>query len=447
MQNTSSLKIGNFSRAFEKLIRRKQVRAFEKEAGLRRRRPPKLSVHELIMSLVFHFLNDRGYFSSHIRQMSGKKISDSAVSQRRGKMPWDIFDKIMKVALKPLAQITQKKHSGCFYHGYRLIGIDGTQFSLSNTPRILAHARKAVSRRLKAAFAKMGACVLVELGFHNPVAVDIARNGESEGTLARRLLEKLPEVSLLLADRLYGVGVLIAEILEVCRSRQSAFLIRVRSNLKTRLIERQRDGSAIVEVRLPTRKTIWVREVRGWVRTRNGKRIQIRLWTSLLDPKKHPAMELLKLYAQRWEQELFFKELKVEMGHGSLLASHLIPTAAQEVAAMILAHAMLVQFRVQAGALANREVLKISFVQTLEMTCSLWATLQATEDMLSLKQQQIVTQRYLRLMAQQPIVPRRQRSCPRAVRQPIKSWPRLIKNTYHHAPFSYEITPLPASIS
>jgi len=32
-------------------------------------------------------------------------------------------------------------------------------------------------------------------------------------------------------------------------------------------------------------------------------------------------------------------------------------------------------------------------------------------------------------------------------RPPIKSWPRLIKNIYHHSPFSYEITPLPASIS
>jgi len=82
----------------------------------------------------------------------------------------------------------------------------------------------------------------------------------------------------------------------------------------------------------------------------------------------------LKLYAQRWEQELFFKELKIEMGHGSLPASHLIPTAAQEIAALILAHAMLVQFRVQAGSLANTEVLRISFVQTLEMTCSLWTT-------------------------------------------------------------------------
>jgi hypothetical protein len=29
-------------------------------------------------------------------------------------------------------------HPECFFHGYRLVGVDGTQFSVVNTPAILA---------------------------------------------------------------------------------------------------------------------------------------------------------------------------------------------------------------------------------------------------------------------------------------------------------------------
>ena len=45
----------------------------------------------------------------------------------------------------------------------------------------------------------------------------------------------------------------------------------------------------------------------------------MRLWTSLLDWKKHPAGELLALYAQRWEQESFYRELKVDMRSSPLV--------------------------------------------------------------------------------------------------------------------------------
>jgi hypothetical protein len=68
----------------------------------------------------------------------------------------------MKAALRPKAD--EEKHPHAFYKGWRLMAIDGTPFSVSNTPQILASLSKAASRSMKAAFAKLGALILC--GWH-----------------------------------------------------------------------------------------------------------------------------------------------------------------------------------------------------------------------------------------------------------------------------------------
>jgi hypothetical protein len=43
--------------------------------------------------------------------------------------------------------------------------------------------------------------------------------------------------------------------------------------------------------------------------------------------------------------------------------------------------------------------------------------------------------------------PRRKRSCPRAVRQPVSSWPRLLKNTYQVGETQWEMSAIKKGIS
>lgn len=123
------------------------------------------------------------------------------MSERRQNLALKVFQTIMGEALAPKAQ--EKKHPEAFYRGWRLVAMDGTQYSVTNTPQILSSLSKAASRRMKAVFAKIGAVVLVEIGVHNPLAVEIGAEGESEMTLAKRLRSHLPEKSLLIADRYY----------------------------------------------------------------------------------------------------------------------------------------------------------------------------------------------------------------------------------------------------
>jgi hypothetical protein len=60
----------------------------------------------------------------------------------------------------------------------------------------------------------------------------------------------------------------------------------------------------------------------------------------LLEPKRDPAERLRQLYAPRWEIELTIAEWKVQMHDGERLGRYTVQTAAQEIAALLLAHAV-----------------------------------------------------------------------------------------------------------
>jgi hypothetical protein len=355
-----------------------------------------------------------------------------------------LFERILRVALRPRASPSQ--HPQAFYHGLRLLGLDGTGFAAANTPQLVRSLGKAASRRFRAAFARVKLAALVELGLHNPIAAAIGHDGESEYSLAQRLIGQLPADSLLLADRLYGLPAFVLEFLAQCRAHNGEFLVRVRSNLQTQVVESFADGSALVSARSARRKgqpqqTILVREIQGRVRTRAGRWVTVRLWSSLLDVRAHPARELLALYAQRWEMELTVEEWKVTLQGGERLASYTVETAAQEIAALLLAHAVLVEVRCAASERAEIEVLRISFSTTLRLVQALWSMLEIGKGLHSPAQEQALVERTLQAIAKAAIAKRRPRSCPRAVRQTMTDWPRLIRRREDHGEFQYQIIP------
>ena len=188
---------------------------------------------------------------------------------------------------------------------------------------------------------------------------------------------------------------------------------------------------------------ILVREVRGRVRRPGGAWSEVRLWTSLLDAKAHPALELLALYARRWEQELAYRELKVDLraSGDSPLASHTPDTAAQEIVALLVAMAMVARARLQIAQAAGAATLRVSFGRTLAALQPLWMLLSVGGDLLSANQRRAFVARVLRPLTGQMLLPkRRARGCPRTVRQPIKGWPRTTNTHAHKGDWQYELS-------
>ena len=423
----STATAGGFLAAWQQLLRH-----FVPGAPARRGCKPRVSLSALLAALVFHVMNSSGTLAEHFALLFDDALNDSSCASRRARLPWTVFADLMRRTLRPQAQ--KRRHPDAFWRGLRLLAMDGVQFSLTNTPQVKRTTQKAKSRRGRAAFAKIISSVLLEIGHHNPLAAAIGRAGESEWALARQLLAQLPKGALLLADRLHGCAAFVAQVLPACQRVGSHFLIRARSNIKAQTLQRFKDGSRLV--RVPVRQKgkpqvivqwLELREIRVTVQRPGHRSSALRLWTDLLDPVSAPAEEMVALYAQRWEQELFYRQLKRQLRKNEVLQSHTVETGAQEIAAMMVAASLLAAERARAAG-GKVPVLRVSFGKLLELLRPLWLVLALGEDVLEEWQKAELSRRFNE-QARGCLTPRRRkRSCPRAVRQPVSKWPRLLEN-------------------
>ena len=409
----------------------------------RRGRTPRVPVAQLLPALTFHVMQDAGTLADHLFQLFREPLADSSWSDRRLRLPWEIFADLMRRALRPRA--TARQHREAFWRGWRLVALDGTQFSLINTPQITATFEKAQTRRGRAAFAKITTAVLLELGLHNPLAAAIGRHGESEWAMAHRLLAQLPKRALLLADRLYGVTAFVVHARAACARVGSHFLLRASRSVKPRVIKRLSDGTRLVHLAVrarnsPTQIVDWleVRELRVRVGRTGHRSHELRLWTSLVDPDAAPALELARLYASRWEHELYFREVKRHLRKTDVLQSHTVETGAQEIAALVLASALLATERARA-ANGQVPVLRVRFGQVLNIVRGMWLFFGPFDDLVNDRLKNRVVRRGYTLMRRSLTDKRRSRSCPRAVRQTVKAWPRLLQTQSIEGPVHFKL--------
>lgn len=394
------------------------------------RRPRKRETAQLVADLIFHQLHQDGTLAQHGARLGGESISDSAYAQRRALLPQELFSQLLSSALEPLAE--PGRHPDAFFEGWRLIGVDGTEVSVTNTPGN-QRLRKANSRRGKAAFAKLKLVTAMELGLHNPLAAQTGELGDYEVALALALWPRLPEHSLVIIDRLYGVARHMAQMIAAGKGRELALLVRVRSaSIKTRAIKTLSEGSRLVEIRParrrgePVPEALVVREIRAQLDVPGAKPVAVRLWTTLLDEKAYPGIALARVYVQRWEHELAYRELKLDVRKGDVLDSHSPATALQELAAIVLAVAAVARVRAAATDLLEVPARRVSLRKLLLATRSLWEAFDLGGRSLSAKQKRHMIERYFERLQGEAILPeRRPRHCQRAIRQPVSGWPRL----------------------
>jgi hypothetical protein len=403
---------------------------------------PKLTAPELVSSLVFHQLQDGGTLAKHAAQLHGVKMTDSAHTQRRELLPVELFEAITASALRPLAD--EDRHKDCFFEGLRLQVVDGSQFSVLNTPILKKQLPKAASRRLEAAFAKVRLVCAIELGTHAPIAVAVAPASEGEQTLAKRLWVSLPGDSLSVMDRLFGTARTLDEAMTGTQGRNAHFLVRIRENIKVDVLKHLPDGSSLVDVPVKEGskiiKKLRLREINAAGIGRDGKKFTLRLWTTLLDPKRYPADRLAGEYAERWEGEIFYRELKLDVRSAPVLASHTLETALQELLALVLASAVLAHLRVETSERLDVPARRVSFFKLLLATRQLWATYHLAGATLTAAAKAHIWRQFQEDLRYTAILPeRRARTCPRVLRQPVSKWPRKLTQPSHTGKVRIEI--------
>src|SRR5271154_2106991 len=103
MQNKTFVSATTFKILFKELFTWYFIYSLLRPCGWRRRCPPYLTPVELIQSLVFHTVAEAGTLAQHVKQLTGKNITDGALAQRRALMPPTVFEELMGAALKPKA--------------------------------------------------------------------------------------------------------------------------------------------------------------------------------------------------------------------------------------------------------------------------------------------------------------------------------------------------------
>ena len=200
-------------------------------------------------------------------------------------------------------------------------------------------------------------CVTVFYDLYRGVAKEVLfypNAAEAELPRAQDLLAALAKGTLLMADRLYAS----VQYFHLLAGQGLYGLFRRNGRLKIKRLEvlsrKQGSRSFLEDVLVQvgcgaTQPTITLRLIRY-----RGPGRHLDLLTNILDPKKLPAQEAVKLYGLRWSIERMFLDLKETLNLHSLYASH--PNlVAQQVYAVALVHAA---FRVaQAGIAAKARVL------------------------------------------------------------------------------------------
>jgi hypothetical protein len=295
--------------------------------------------------------------------------SKSAIFQARERLGFEPVKALFERVATPLTPTGQP---GAWLAGRRLVAIDGTTFDVADSVvNDEFFGRPGTAKGERSAFPQVRVVALAECATHAIFDAEIGTYRESEAVLSRRLVDRLEPGMLLLADR----GFTGFDLWQQAVAAGADLLWRAKNNVRPRLIEVLADGSWLGEMRRNNAKLdtehVVVRVVDYTVDDGRGTGDSgpFRLFTTLLDPDEVTAIELAAAYAQRWEIESAFDELKThQRGARTVLRSKSPALVLQELWGHLCCHYAIRTLMFEAAHHARVDPDRVSFVAALRIT-------------------------------------------------------------------------------
>ena len=297
--------------------------------------PSRVVVYLLLAACLFPEAGYRGVWRRLAAGLAGLPVaapSAGALAQARRRVGPEplrfLFDLLRGPACVP-------RERGARWHGLLACAIDGTIFSVPDTPANLARFARGGGMHGGTGYPQVRLLALVACGTRTIIDAVFGPTSSGETSYAPALLRSLRAGMIVLADRNFGSGPLAGQV-----SRTGAeFLIRVRtgnSSPKLPVLARHGDGSWRSRFGgVPVR----VIDARVTVTTAAGCRTSLyRLVTTLLDEHAHPAGSLAALYHERWEIETAYLEVKSAMLGGRVLRARTPAGLDQEIYALLITY-------------------------------------------------------------------------------------------------------------
>ena len=258
------------------------------------------------------------------------------------------------------------------WKGLLVVALDGSTFKVPDSDENQRRFGLPGASRGRAAFPQMRALFLVSTKLRFILGEGFAPYRRAENTMALRMVNSLPPSCLVLLDRAFNSWSLLLGI----RQKGNHFLVRAKSNLRGEVRGVLGPGDRLVEMRVrshrrlpgaPHQKTLLVRELTVRIQ---GK--VHRFLTSLLEPSYCSAVELVHLYAQRWEEEIAIDEIKTHQCSATTVNRPVIfrcktsRRVLQEAYGLVIAYNLVRTVITESGVRFQVDPLQISFVDSIE---------------------------------------------------------------------------------
>lgn len=293
--------------------------------------------------------------------------TNGAIVNARRRLGSEPVETIARAVMRPAAD---RDVDGAWYQDWRLVGMDGTVFTVPDSESNDQEFGRPGSGRGqgRTAYPQIRAACLVELGTHAVFDARMAGCAAYEAALGQEMFPSLRPGMLVLADRYFYSFDRWSDGLQT----GADLLWRVTANLTLRPVELLSDGSYLAEV-IPPRKNdmsfvLRVIEYRVPGGSSDGKNDLYRLVTSILDPAVAPANELAALYHERWEIEGFFKQIKsVQLNDSRIFRSKSPDGVRQEFWSHLAVHYATIQVIAEAARAAHLDPDRISHKNTVRI--------------------------------------------------------------------------------
>jgi hypothetical protein len=290
-------------------------------------------------------------------------IAKSAISQARQRLKEDPLAYLFTVSAAEWAGRSAEANR---WRGLALYGLDGTTMRVADSPanRATFGGQNVGNGRGTSGYPLVRVVAMMALRSHILSAFRFADYATGETTLARGIWNEVPEDSLVIVDRNFLVK---KDLIHLETSGNRHWLSRTKTNTKWEISERIGKDDYLVE---------WQVQETGLPSTWTLRAIHYKkkgfpratLLTSLLDPEKYPAKELIALYHERWETEIGYDELKTHLlDRQESIRSKTPEGVRQELWGIALAYNLVRVEMEKAAAEAGVPPTRISFVASLAM--------------------------------------------------------------------------------
>jgi hypothetical protein len=294
-----------------------------------RKLPARVVVYLLLAAALFEpvgYLAVWGKLTGALEGAGVAEVTAAALWQARtrlGPAPLRaLFDLLRGSAAAP-------RTSGAWWRGLLVCAIDGTTLDVPDTPGHRARLGKQDNQYATAGYPQIRLVALVACGTRAIIDAVFGPTADGEPAYVTRLLGSLHQGMIVLLDR----GLSSNALLDAIAGAEADFLARLSAARKPPVLQHLPDGSFVsvlggVKVRII--------ECRITISTTAGRQTgTYRLATTLLDPRQHPAFELVTLYHQRWEIESAYFEIKRTMLGRRVLRARTLPGITQEIYALL----------------------------------------------------------------------------------------------------------------